>query len=64
VGDVQGKTLLHLQCHFAIESVHEYPFAEWDMGFTVEGPGGTWVMPDSIRGEVPLSHSPRARKPA
>jgi hypothetical protein len=47
-----------------IELLQEYPFSGWDMGFTVEGPDGTWVMPDSVRGEVPLCYSLRARKPA
>lgn len=47
-----------------IEFLHEYPFAEWDLGFTVEGPDRTWVMPDSVEGEVPLFYSLRARKPA
>ena len=47
-----------------IELLHEYPFSEWDMGFTVEGPDDTWVVPDSVEGEVPLFYSLRARKPA
>lgn len=47
-----------------IELLHEYPFSDWDMGFTVEGPDGTWVMPESVQGEVPLSYALRARKPA
>jgi SAM-dependent methyltransferase len=46
-----------------IELLHEYPFSAWDMGFTVEGPDGTWVMPDSVQGELPLSYSLRVRKP-
>jgi SAM-dependent methyltransferase len=47
-----------------IELLREYPFAEWDMGWTVEGPDGTWVKPDAVKGELPLSYSLRARKPA
>ena len=46
-----------------IELLHEYPFSAWDMGFTVEGPDGTWVKPDSVEGELPLFYSLRARKP-
>ena len=46
-----------------IELLREYPFSEWDMGFTVEGPDGTWVTPDSVEGEFPLFYSLRARKP-
>jgi SAM-dependent methyltransferase len=46
-----------------IELLHEYPFAEWDMGFTVERPDGTWVLPDAVEGELPLFYSLRARKP-
>jgi SAM-dependent methyltransferase len=45
-----------------IELLREYPFSEWDMGFTVEGPDGTWVTPDTVEGEVPLFYSLRARK--
>ena len=47
-----------------IEILHEYPFSEWDMGFTVEGPDDRWVTPDSVEGELPLFYSLRARKPA
>ena len=32
------------------------------MGWTVEGPDGTWVKPDSVEGEFPLFYSLRARK--
>lgn len=46
-----------------IELLHEYPFSDWDMGFTVEATDGTWLMPDSVQGEVPLFYSLRARKP-
>ena len=33
-----------------IELLREYPFAEWDTGYTVAGPDGTWVKPDSRGG--------------
>jgi SAM-dependent methyltransferase len=46
-----------------IELLREYPFSEWDMGFTVEGQDGTWVTPDTVEGELPLFYSLRARKP-
>ena len=46
-----------------IELLHEYPFSAWDMGFTVEAPDSTWVVPDSVQGELPLFYSLRARKP-
>lgn len=46
-----------------IELLREYPFSEWDMGFTVEGPDGTWVLPETVEGELPLFYSLRARKP-
>ena len=46
-----------------IELLREYPFSAWDMGFTVQGPDGTWVTPGSVEGEVPLFYSLRARKP-
>jgi SAM-dependent methyltransferase len=46
-----------------IELLREYPFSEWDMGFTVESPDGTWVTPDTVEGELPLFYSLRARKP-
>lgn len=44
-----------------VELLCEYPFAEWDTGYTVAGPDGTWVMPDTVVGEVPLFYSLRAR---
>jgi SAM-dependent methyltransferase len=47
----------------AVELLHEYPFCEWDLGFTVEAPDGTWVLPDAIEGELPLFYALRARKP-
>ena len=46
-----------------IELLREYPFSDWDMGWTVEAPDGTWVKPASVEGEVPVSYSLRARKP-
>ncbi|MEO8422779.1 MAG: methyltransferase [Actinomycetota bacterium] len=46
-----------------IELLREYPFSAWDMGFTVEGPDGTWVKPETVEGDLPLFYSLRARKP-
>ena len=46
-----------------IESLREYPFAEWKLDFLVEGEDGSWRLPDSIKGELPLFFSILARKP-
>jgi SAM-dependent methyltransferase len=48
-----------------IESLVEHPWLEWAADFLVERSGtGRWYLPDTVRGELPLMFSLRARKPA
>jgi SAM-dependent methyltransferase len=48
-----------------IEELVEHPYLEWGLDFLVEQPGtDTWVLPDTVRGELPLMFSLRASKPA
>ncbi|MDA8238686.1 MAG: methyltransferase domain-containing protein [Chloroflexi bacterium] len=47
-----------------IESLREYPFVEWKLDFLVEGPDGRFRLPGGTPGELPLSFSLRATKPA
>jgi SAM-dependent methyltransferase len=45
-----------------IESLREYPFVEWKLSFLVENDAGQWVLPDSVKGDLPLFFSILARK--
>jgi SAM-dependent methyltransferase len=45
-----------------IESLREYPFVEWKLSFLVENDAGQWVLPESVKGELPLFFSILARK--
>lgn len=45
-----------------IELLHEFPFADWSTSFLVPDDDGTWRLPASQEGELPLSYSLRARK--
>jgi SAM-dependent methyltransferase len=46
-----------------IESLREYPFNAWKLDF-LEGAGdSTWRLPESVKGELPLSFSILATKP-
>jgi SAM-dependent methyltransferase len=47
-----------------IESLREYPFLDWKTDFLVEGADGRWRLPADSPGELPLSFSIRATKPA
>jgi SAM-dependent methyltransferase len=47
-----------------IESLREYPFAEWKLDFLVESDDGTWRLPAGSPGELPLFFSILASKPA
>jgi SAM-dependent methyltransferase len=46
-----------------IESLREYPFVAWEIGFLEEAPDGTWRLPASAKGELPLFFSILATKP-
>jgi hypothetical protein len=45
-----------------IEFLHEWPFLSWPMPFLVQHADGTWRLPESMPGEIPLSFSLRAKK--
>jgi SAM-dependent methyltransferase len=47
-----------------IELLRELPVAEWPMPFLRAADDGTWRLPPDAGGELPLSFSLRARKPA
>ena len=47
-----------------IESLREYPFVEWKLGFLVEADDGTWRLPPVVDGELPLFFSILATRPA
>ena len=46
-----------------IESLREYPFLGWKLDFLEESDDGYWRLPESARGELPLSFSILASKP-
>jgi SAM-dependent methyltransferase len=45
-----------------IESLREYPFVDWPVGFLVEADDGTWRLPPGTPGELPLFFSILATK--
>jgi ubiquinone/menaquinone biosynthesis C-methylase UbiE len=45
-----------------IESLREYPFVDWPVGFLVEAEDGTWRLPPDVPGELPLFFSILATK--
>ncbi len=45
-----------------IESLREYPFAEWRLDFLVRGDDERWRLPPSVGGELPLFFSILATK--
>src|SRR5581483_596765 len=45
-----------------IDFLHEWPFLVWPLPFLVEAPDGTWRLPESTAGEIPLSFTLRATK--
>jgi SAM-dependent methyltransferase len=45
-----------------IESLREYPFVDWPIDFLVETPDGSFRMPPSVDGELPLFFSILASK--
>ena len=46
-----------------IDSLREYPFVDWPVGFLVEADDGTWRLPPGTAGELPLFFSILATKP-
>jgi SAM-dependent methyltransferase len=53
-----------IEAGLRIESLREYPFVDWKLDFLVEAPGGSWRLPESVKGELPLFFSILATKPA
>ena len=52
-----------IEAGLRIESLREFPFAEWKLDFLVEGPDGRFRLPEGTPGELPLFFSLRATKP-
>jgi SAM-dependent methyltransferase len=53
-----------IEAGLRIESLREYPFVDWKLDFLVEAPDGSWRLPESVKGELPLFFSLLATKPA
>lgn len=47
-----------------IERLREFPFLDWKLDFLVESPDGRFRLPEGMPGELPLSFSILATKPA
>jgi SAM-dependent methyltransferase len=47
-----------------IRSLREYPSNGWKLDFLEEAPNGSWRLPKGMKGELPLSFSVLATKPA
>jgi hypothetical protein len=45
-----------------IRSLREYPFVHWKLDFLEKAPDGTWQLPATAGGELPLFFSILARK--
>jgi SAM-dependent methyltransferase len=52
-----------IQAGLRIESLREYPFVRWPLGFLVEAADGTYRLPPGTPGELPLFFSILAIKP-
>ena len=55
LGDVRDRTLVHLQCHFGLDTLSCWPFLE-------KAGRRKWRMPEG-RPRLPLMYSLRARRP-
>jgi hypothetical protein len=53
-----------IEAGLRIESLREYPFLGWKLDFLEDAGDGTWRLPESAKGELPLSFSILASKPA
>jgi len=53
-----------IEAGLRIEFLHEFPFVLWPTPFLEEQPNGTYRLPASSRGELPLFFSLLASKPA
>ena len=53
-----------IEAGLRIEALVEHPFLAWPADFLVETDDGSWRLPPTIKGELPLMFSLRATKPA
>ena len=52
-----------IEAGLEIRSLHEYPFVRWELPFLIRADDGTWRLPPTVKGELPLFFSLLARKP-
>ena len=52
-----------IEAGLEIRTLREYPFIDWQLDFLVEGADGTWRLPSTVAGELPLMFSILATKP-
>ena len=45
-----------------LELFREYPWCDWDLGWTVQHEDGRWYPPEAVEGDLPLFYALRARK--
>jgi len=53
-----------IEAGLEIRSLREYPFVAWKLDFLTEADDGTWRLPSTVAGELPLFFSILATKPA
>jgi hypothetical protein len=53
-----------IQAGLEIRALREFPFVDWPVAFLTEADDGTWRLPASVQGEIPLFFSILAVKPA
>jgi SAM-dependent methyltransferase len=53
-----------IEAGLRIEFLHEFPFVKWPVAFLEQAPDGTYRLPASSKGELPLFFSLLASKPA
>jgi SAM-dependent methyltransferase len=51
-----------IEAGLEIRSMREYPFVDWPVGYLAEAEDGTWRLPPTTRGEIPLFFSILATK--
>ncbi|MGH2730095.1 MAG: SAM-dependent methyltransferase, partial [Actinomycetota bacterium] len=47
-----------------IEFLHEFSFSEWEKPWLIQDDDGLWRLPPEVAGEIPLTFSLAAMKPA
>jgi SAM-dependent methyltransferase len=52
-----------IEAGLRIESLREFPFLGWKLDFLEPSDDGSWRLPESVKGELPLSFSILATKP-